>query len=70
MRDSSRVEHMAARWVDQRTFSSLMVVSPCSSCPTRYDICYELETTVFAISHFSKYEFSLQLFLSFYVIIF
>lgn len=67
MRDSPGMEHMAARWIDQRTFSSLMVVSPCNSCPARYDICYELETTVFAMSHFSKYEFLLQVFLSFSV---
>lgn len=46
MRDSPRAEHMAARWVAQRSFSSLMIGSPCYSCPTRYDICYELETTV------------------------
>lgn len=65
MRDSPRMEHMAARWVDQRTLSSLMVVSPCNSCPARYDICYEFETTVFAMSHFS--EFLLQLFFSFSV---
>jgi len=47
MRDSPRAEHMAARWVDQITFSSLMVGSLSYSCPARYDISYELETTVY-----------------------
>lgn len=44
MRDSPIVEHMAARCVDQRTFSSLIVRS--LGVSVQHDICYESKTTM------------------------